>query len=65
MSTFQSCVVAEVIINTFLPIVKLRVLNQSQGYRLLLDALSFAFDLCIIMKVNMSRIQALQYLLIH
>jgi len=40
-------------------VMKFWVLNQSHGYCLLLDALFFAFTLCISMKVDLARIQVL------
>jgi hypothetical protein len=46
MSILQTWAIAQAIINTLLPIVKLWVLNQNVGYWLLLDALYFAFTLC-------------------
>jgi hypothetical protein len=42
-----------------MPIVKKCVLNQSQGYWLLLDALGSTFSLCTIIKVDVCKIQAL------
>jgi hypothetical protein len=45
-------------------VVKLCVLNQSVGYWLLLDALYSTFTLCIAMKVDVVRIQALNQPLI-
>jgi hypothetical protein len=46
-------------LHTILLVVKLCVLNRSHGYWLLLDALFFAFTLCISMKVDLARIQVL------
>jgi hypothetical protein len=46
------------------PVMKICVLNQNVGYWLLLDALYFAFTLCIAMKVDVVRIQALNQPLI-
>jgi hypothetical protein len=48
----------------FLHVVKLCVLNQSVGYWLLLDAFYSTFTLCIAMKVDVVRIQALNQPLI-
>jgi hypothetical protein len=48
----------------FLLVVKLCVLNQSVGYWLLLDAFYSTFTLCIAMKVDVVRIQALNQQLI-
>jgi len=56
---FRTCVIVQAIIDTFLPVVKLCVLNQSVRYWLLLNALYFAFTLCIAMKIDVVRIQAL------
>jgi hypothetical protein len=42
-----------------MPIVKQFILNQIQGYWLLSDALGSTFSLCIMIKVNVCKIQAL------
>jgi hypothetical protein len=56
-SIFQTLAIVSAITYTILLVVKLCVLNQSHGYWLLLDALFFAFTLCISMKVDLARIQ--------
>jgi len=59
MLVFRTCVIVQAIIDTFLLAVKFCVLNQNVRYWLLLDALYFAFTLCIAMKIDVVRIQAL------
>jgi hypothetical protein len=55
----QTWVITQAITYTLLPIVKLCILNQNVGYWLLLDALYFAFTLCIATKANVLKAQAL------
>ncbi len=55
----QTWSIAQAITCTLMPIVKQCVLNQSQGYWLLLDALGSAFSLCIVIKVDVCKTQAL------
>jgi hypothetical protein len=62
---FQSWAIAQAIIDMFLPIVKLCVLNQNAGYWLLLNALHSAFTLCITRKTNVAKAQTLNQPLIH
>jgi hypothetical protein len=62
---FWTWVVVQANIDTFLPIVKFCVLNQSVRYWLLLDALYSTFTLCIAMKTDVVRSQALNQLLIQ
>ncbi len=57
--------VVKTIINIFLPIVQQCVLNQSQGYWLVVDALVYIFSLCNMMKCETSSIEALNYPLIQ
>jgi hypothetical protein len=60
----QTWVVLQAIINTLLLVVKQCVLNQIQRYLLLLDAFTFAFTLCIIMKTSVANIKVLNKQLI-
>jgi len=46
-------------------VVKQCVLNYSQGFWLLLDALAFTFNLCISMKSEVARIEGLNQPLIR
>jgi len=55
----QTWVIAQTITYTLLPIMKLCILNQNVGYWLLLNALYFAFTLCIATKINVVKAQAL------
>ncbi len=55
----QTWYIAQAIINTLMPIVKQCVLNQSEGYWLLSDALVSTFSLCTMIKANVCKIQAL------
>ncbi len=55
----QTWSIVQTITYTLMPIVKKCVLNQSQGYWLLLDALGSTFSLCTIIKVDVCKIQAL------
>ncbi len=55
----QTWSIAQAITYTLMPIVKQCVLNQSQSYWLLLDALGSAFSLCIVIKVDVCETQAL------
>jgi len=64
MLVFRTWAIVQTIIDTFLPIVKVCVLNQSVRYWLLLDALYSTFTLCIAMKIDVVRIQALNQPLI-
>jgi len=59
---FQTWAIVQTITNTFLFVVKLCVLNQNASYWLLSNAFYFAFTLCIAMKANVVRIQALNQL---
>jgi hypothetical protein len=55
----QTWSIAQAITYTLMLVVKQRVLNQSRCYWLLSDALSSTFSLCIVIKTNVCRIQAL------
>jgi len=48
--------IAKTITNTLMLVVKQCVLNQSQGYWLLLDALGSTFSVCNVIKANVCRI---------
>jgi hypothetical protein len=56
---FRTWAIAQTITNTFLFVVKLSVLNQNARCWFLSDAFYSAFTLCIAMKVDVVRIQAL------
>jgi hypothetical protein len=55
----QTWSIVQVITYTLMLVVKQRVLNQSRCYWLLLDVLGSTFSLCIVIKINVCRIQAL------
>jgi hypothetical protein len=59
MPIFRTWVIAQTIKDTFFFVVKLCVLNQNASYWLLSHAFYYAFTLCIAMKVDVVRIQAL------
>jgi hypothetical protein len=61
----QTLVVFKTITNTLLLVVQQCVLNKSQGYWLVIDALVYVFSSCNMMKCETSSIEALNYLLIQ
>jgi predicted Kef-type K+ transport protein len=61
----QTWAIALAITNTLLPMVKQCILNQSQGFQLLLNALAYAFTLCISMKSKVVNIKNLNQPLIQ
>ncbi len=65
MPSCQTSVVVKTIINTLLQVVQQCVLNQSQGYWLVVDALVYIFSSCNMMKWETSSNEALNYPLIQ
>jgi hypothetical protein len=62
----QTWVIVETIMDTLLLVVKQCVLNQIQGYwLLLLDAFIFVFNLCSVLKVGVASIESLNQPLIY
>lgn len=57
----QTWVLAQAIVNTLFHVVKQCVLNQTQGYRLLPNAFTSSFTLCLVMNVDVVNIEALNH----